>query len=382
MLNFTRISDSVIKCVNHILISPYVIPTNGPLSSTEEKIVEHLSNKENFKEAVEIFNSIDKSKAYERFSKSVNAKCKANQIRRYLYYGSATVAATLLILFYVLTLNSKKENEITLINHFAKNPVSQVLLNTADGKQYTTSGEIRVVKSGISVNEKKLVSVDNEADESKNINTVITPKGVRQKVLLSDGTVVWLNTETRLSFPTNFNGDSREVSLEGEAFFDVTKSAKPFIVNIGEKSIRVHGTTFNVSSYNDFKSSTVSLYTGSVEVITPSNSQFLSPGYHVEIDNTSNEISYPIENCNLSPDWIRGRIEFDRQPLSKLLESVSRWYDVDYVLDKDVQDLKVIIYVSDKITLEEIIKLLQLTNNITIIYDGKTITIKGNQKKM
>lgn len=179
MLNFTRISDSVIKCVNHILISPYVIPTNGPLSSTEEKIVEHLSNKENFKEAVEIFNSIDKSKAYERFSKSVNAKCKANQIRRYLYYGSATVAATLLILFYVLTLNSKKENEITLINHFAKNPVSQVLLNTADGKQYTTSGEIRVVKSGISVNEKKLVSVDNEADESKNINTVITPKGVR-----------------------------------------------------------------------------------------------------------------------------------------------------------------------------------------------------------
>lgn len=382
MLNFTRISDSVIKCVNHILISPYVIPTNGPLSSTEEKIVEHLSNKENFKEAVEIFNSIDKSKAYERFSKSVNAKCKANQIRRYLYYGSATVAATLLILFYVLTLNSKKENEITLINHFAKNPVSQVLLNTADGKQYTTSGEIRVVKSGISVNEKKLVSVDNEADESKNINTVITPKGVRQKVLLSDGTVVWLNTETRLSFPTNFNGDSREVSLEGEAFFDVTKSAKPFIVNIGEKSIRVHGTTFNVSSYNDFKSSTVSLYTGSVEVITPSNSQFLSPGYHVEIDNTSNEISYPIENCNLSPDWIRGRIEFDRQPLSKLLESVSRWYNVDYVLDKDVQDLKVIIYVSDKITLEEIIKLLQLTNNITIIYDGKTITIKGNQKKM
>jgi len=369
---------------------------NEPLNEKEKKIVEKLSDKNNLKRDLDLYNSIDKERAFRRFAEIVKASnnrtdtTNANinvvsggaklRFKRYLLYGSAAIAASLIILFYIFS--PEKREEITLINSFAVNPVSQVILKTEDGKQYTTSGEIKIAKSQITADEKELVSVNSDTVALEKINAVITPKGVRQKVVLSDETIVWLNSETKLSFPIDFSGDSRVVTLEGEAFFDVKKSAKPFIVNIGDKAVKVHGTTFNLSSYHAVSTSVVSLYTGSVEIITPFSSYMLAPGYHIEIDNSSNEISCPIENRSASPDWIRGRIEFYRQPLSKIFETISRWYAIDYILDSDVKDLKAIILVSDKITLDELIDLLQLTENISITYEEKTIKVTSKTKKM
>jgi hypothetical protein len=325
---------------------------------------------------VDVFNSVDHLSAYSNFLISVRKSEKARRVK--LYRSAAGIAAAVITLAFVIGNLYSNGDKVTIVNKYAVNDAKSVLLITSNGETYSTSGNITVEGDRVVAESSSLISKKTSTNISK-INELITPEGVRQKITLPDGSVVWLNAAGSLKFPSEFDDSARVVILSGEAFFDVIKSAKPFIVKIENASVRVYGTTFNISSFKNASVSNISLYTGSIGLRTENSSLMLMPGYYAELDNNNLVISEPQENFSDTPDWMRGRMEFFSKPLNKVFEVISRWYGFDYELLAGAENLEVTIMISDKTSLEELIELLKMTQNISVIHENNKLIISKNR---
>ncbi|WP_170154626.1 FecR family protein [Mangrovibacterium diazotrophicum] len=176
-------------------------------------------------------------------------------------------------------------------------------------------------------------------------NTLITPRGGEYKLTLADGTQVWLNCESELHYPVAFNGDVRKVSLKGEAFFDVTKSTKPFIVETEDVNVRVLGTRFNVSAYRDEDAVKTTLTRGLVNVesklVNGSLVEVsLKPGDQAEYLRSDAQLLRQTVDTTLYVGWIDGYFRFEGQTLDQVMRNLSRWYDVDYHISAGVDRQK------------------------------------------
>ena len=137
------------------------------------------------------------------------------------------------------------------------------------------------------------------------------PEGGEYRVVLSDGTKVWINSGSELTFPMNFEKGERVVELKGEAYFDVTKSKEwPFIVRTCRSSVKVLGTSFNVCSYEEDALEQVTLEQGGVEVKHHDETYLLHPGEQFELDTTNEEVEVKPVNVKLYTSWIDGMFRF------------------------------------------------------------------------
>ncbi len=378
MTGFEKISDSALRCFKWLILDKEAAK-DYEISETERRIIDKYSNENTLNEELDKFNSINSSKAFKKFTGLVNKSTKANKIRLFVRVVEGIAAAAVISIALILGGVFRNGEEITLINKYAQGDSKSVILITSEGKTYSTSGDIKVEENKVVAARSELISVNADISKKININELITPKGVRQKVILPDGSVVWLNSESSLMFPSEFDDTARVVKLTGEAYFDVVKSDKTFIVKIEKADISVYGTTFNVSSYKNSLVSNVSLYSGSVGLRTQSGSLILTPGYYAEMDNTQLTISEPKENFSSSPDWIRGRMEFLSQPLYKVFEVIGRWYNIDYELLSSAKNLEATIVISDKTSLNDLIELLEMTQNISIERQNNKLIIEKNR---
>ncbi|QES88111.1 FecR family protein [Rhizosphaericola mali] len=194
--------------------------------------------------------------------------------------------------------------------------------------------------------------------EWKNSNVVTTKKGSKSFILLPDGTKVWLNVDSKLTYQENFTGATRQVKLLGEAFFDVAKDAKhPFIIHTQDANIKVLGTAFNVKSYADDSSMETLLVRGKIEVSLKSTNKkniILLPGdrlkiFHkilvdnnekVKLDMTNDSVI--IEKFNLGQKkaiqdtlWLENTIAFDSEPLITIAKKLEKWYGVTLVIKNE-----------------------------------------------
>lgn len=171
---------------------------------------------------------------------------------------------------------------------------------------------------------------------------VMTPKGGRTKVLLPDGTEIWMNADSKVSYSSTFEGDQRLVALEGEAFFKVTKdNVRPFIVRTSGYDVKVHGTAFKVSHYlNDI--SRVDLVEGKVEVIGKDQySKFLKPHESIVYDGIRDEFKMAKNQISQEFDKESTRIIFQNESFEKILSKLERQYGVHFqVYDKRILDRK------------------------------------------
>ena len=137
------------------------------------------------------------------------------------------------------------------------------------------------------------------------------PRGGEYKVVLPDGTVVWLNAESSLRFPTVFTGKERKVYAKGELYFDVKHDEnKPFIVRINDVSVRVLGTKFCISAYPENEGIMTTLEQGVVQVTSGDNQMVLKPGYQAVVDQRSGKISQRAVELSLYTSWVRGVFEY------------------------------------------------------------------------
>jgi len=189
-------------------------------------------------------------------------------------------------------------------------------------------------------------------------NTMSTPKGRQFLLLLPDGTKVWLNAASSITYPTAFIGRERNVKITGEAYFEVAKNPKqPFKVKINDVAeIDVLGTHFNVNAYTNEASIKTTLLEGSVRINASQRLQTLVPGQQAQIKQDGNITTTDAVDIAQIVAWKDGVFNFDGASLKEVMNQLVRWYDIDVVYEKNVPDIGFFGKISRKATLSSVLK--------------------------
>lgn len=207
-------------------------------------------------------------------------------------------------------------------------------------------------------------------------NTLSTPRGGNYKVILADGSEVWLNASSSLRFPTAFPGNQREVELTGEAYFEVAKNkAKPFHVKVGDMTINVLGTHFNVHAYEDENSIKTSLLEGSVAIKRGSVSGLLKPGQQAILARNKERVEIKDADLDEVMAWKNGLFQFDGADIKTIMNQIGRWYDVDIVYSDKVPVRRFEGKISRDAQLSDVLRILELSN-VKFKMEGKKIIVE------
>lgn len=210
-------------------------------------------------------------------------------------------------------------------------------------------------------------------------NKVSVPHGGEYSLFLADGTKVYLNAMSSLRFPVQFTSDTRAVELEGEAYFEVAPNGKPFIVSINEMQVEVLGTSFNISAYTE-EASYTTLVNGSVKVLSKQSgvSHILKPSEQAVFNAEADNFSINTVDVSLYTSWIEGKIYFKDQRLEDIMESLSRWYDMDVIYkDESAKNIRFGCNVDRYEEITPFLELLEKTNKVKITKEDKKITIQA-----
>ena len=210
-------------------------------------------------------------------------------------------------------------------------------------------------------------------------HTLYTRNGTQYELQLPDGTHVWLNAASSITYPTIFTGSYRDVSITGEAYFEVARNrSMPFRVKANDMQIEVTGTHFNVNTYTNEPFLTTTLLEGGVKVTRNNNTVQLTPGQQSQ-SGADGKIS--VSNNVITEEvmaWKNGYFHFESANLSTILRQVSRWYDVNIVYDGKISDEKYFVIIKRNSSLSAVLKALQ-ANNVEFTIEGKELTVKAIQ---
>jgi ferric-dicitrate binding protein FerR (iron transport regulator) len=221
---------------------------------------------------------------------------------------------------------------------------------------------------------------------SENIeyNTLSNPRGSKViSLILADGSKIWLNAGSTLKYPTAFAGNERKVEVTGEAYFEVAHvsslggrpgTAMPFIVTKGETSVRVLGTHFNVSAYDDEKSLDVTLLEGSVKVSNGDENVLIAPGQQAALQDSRLTIHNNVDIEEVMA-WKNGLFSYKGADVETIMRQVSRWYNVDVVFEEPVTE-KFYAQVSRNTNVSKLLKMLEATRAVHFSINGKTIAVR------
>lgn len=207
---------------------------------------------------------------------------------------------------------------------------------------------------------------------------MVNPMGMKSSITLSDGTKVTLNAGTTLTYPTAFTSGSREVSICGEAFFEVAHDDKhPFIVKAEDVNVKVLGTKFNVKAYEDEDNIEVTLKEGKVGVgLDMGNLIPITPGQQIKYSKTDRRFSKRPVNLNNYTAWVCGKFYFTARPLEKIAKQLERNFNVHIEILGD--DLKKATFTGDFVhgeNLEQILRVMTVNRSIKYAIEGDQILI-------
>ena len=279
-------------------------------------------------------NSFDRKKAYREFRKQIRKP--RNMSGRITLWGS--IAAASIVIFLGIWQGIKESSlplECEAMNQIEPGR-SMAVVTMAGGKR------IRLERNSLQVREEdgtmlhvaegKLTYSPTSEDTISLLNTLNVPRGGEYNLILSDGTEVWLNAETEITFPVKFSGNFREIALKGEAYFEVrSDSLHPFIVKTSKGKIRVLGTSFNVRDYGNENETVTTLVSGKVlysSKITNEEKLTLLPGFQV-VDRGEGQPELRKVDLLFYTGWRDGKYVFEDTSLEDIMNTLERWYDIE-----------------------------------------------------
>ncbi|HEX8023476.1 FecR family protein [Mucilaginibacter sp.] len=207
-------------------------------------------------------------------------------------------------------------------------------------------------------------------------NTLTIPPGGQYQVVLPDGTQVWLNSSSSLSYPTEFAGNSRTVKLTGEAYFEVAKNKdKPFYVEMNNVQVKVLGTHFNISAYADDNDLTTTLLEGSVQISKNGSQALLKPGQQAVIGSNANAITVSKAHINEAMAWKNGYFMFNDDNIVDIMKKVSRWYDADVEYQGNFSTQRFGGTFTRSKSITDLLKNLEQISNVHFKITGRRITV-------
>ncbi|WP_139785149.1 FecR family protein [Parabacteroides sp. Marseille-P3160] len=198
---------------------------------------------------------------------------------------------------------------------------------------------------------------------------VTVNKGQKTNVTLPDGSLVWINSDSKLSYGSRFDTKERFVILEGEAYFDVAYDKnRPFIVEAKGMRIKVHGTEFNVNTKREKMS--VSLFSGSISLQYENKEGLIKPGEVAYCSIADNTMEIMRKDIRLTALWTRDYLQFEGQSFKEIAPFLSEWYGVEIIADSSLSQKEAYTFTLKNESLEEVLKMMSMINPISYKYEG------------
>lgn len=309
--------------------------------------------------------------------KKVESRLKKRSKR--LFYRFIPYAAVLLVTVGVVAflhtrsfVQEETENGVTSLS-------SGVRLVLEDGRTLElNAGEIvgnDSVAGILENNGQRLVYKHSEYAVIPQQHLLQIPRGAEYMLVLSDGTKVWLNAETELSYPSFFSGESRKVKLKGEAYFEVAPdTSMPFIVETARMQVNVLGTSFNVSAYPG-KIQHTTLVGGKVRAQSDGKSVELMPGEQALL--TDSGIMVQTVDVNNYVGWKEKRFVFKNRPIEEVVRELERWYNVRFVISQEVQGIRLTANLPKYEDVDKILDIIEDIAQVKYEINGGEIIIKS-----
>jgi ferric-dicitrate binding protein FerR (iron transport regulator) len=259
---------------------------------------------------------------------------------------------------------------------------SKIVLDNAQKGTVARQGNTQVIKinGGLIAYSSHQRSQITDHRSQIEYNTINTPRGGQYEVILPDGSKVWLNAASSLTFPTAFTGNERKVILSGEGYFEIkplsttSEGSMPFRVQVNKLIVNVLGTGFNVMAYQDENNITTTLINGSVKLEFEHKQTLLKPGQQSLINNINGNMQVSVADTAAVLAWKEGFFRFDNTDLKSIMRQISRWYNVDIHYADDVSDRTFTGMMPRTVSLSHILEVLTLSN-VHFKVEGKMITV-------
>lgn len=311
-------------------------------SSQNRQILELLDGTSHFGVDISQMLDYDQERVWSAICRSHRASSRKRTLQRITRMCVAAVLVSVVILVVIFNRNdTPMKNEIVSV---VSPGVKGAVLEMSSGETIDLAN-----LAGRSLTESDLTQIEisngqtsfksNPKPVAKPVmNTVSAPCGAEYSLTLSDGTQVWLNSDSKITFPTQFTGNYRQVVVSGEVYFEVAHDSKhPFIVSSGDVKMTVRGTSFNIASYPETRSVITTLISGALEVSVdnqpPSSGVALNPGQQTNYDVDKQQISVRKVYADHYAAWTKGLFVFFDEPVESLCQKLARWYRIDIVAD-------------------------------------------------
>lgn len=264
---------------------------------------------------------------------------------------------------------------------------NRALLKLADGReinlddanigQIAEAPGVKIIKTADGQLIYELSDNDRLAEaNSALLNTISTPRGGQYQVILPDGTKVWLNSESSISYPSRFSKEERYVEITGEAYFEVaSERQRPFFVKSEHQKIEVLGTHFNVNAYHDEEYTSTTLVEGSVKVHTNNAEVTILKPNQQAVLNTSNKLTVSNVQAEDAMAWKNGRFVFNDSDIQSVMRIVSRWYDVEIEYRNGIPKKTIGGDISKFENISQLLEVLEATGGIHFKREGRRIVV-------
>ena len=338
------------------------------------ELLESFKQTSSVQKEIDFVHKIDANEAWNKLADQLTLKPVAKlNWNKLIAYGSVAVLLIVAgIGLYTYKLKDNKESIVLAQNYDIKPGSTKAVLQMANGTSINLDPTAHLQKNtSIEMKDGFLVYKAKNPIQ-KGYNLLRTPRAGEYKMILPDGTKVYLNSSSAIRFSTDFNKTDRRVQLVGEAYFEVAHNeALPFIVTFNKNEVEVLGTHFNISSYKNTSKTT--LLEGAIKIRSGENQTILKPGDEADINN--GDVKVAKVDTYKSIAWKEGMFYFHEDKMTDILDQVSRWYNVK-IEYKGVPGTKK--YSGDirrQATLNQVLEMLNAVSGTRFALKDRTVTV-------
>jgi ferric-dicitrate binding protein FerR (iron transport regulator) len=348
-------------------------------------LLEWMMNEDELQIELEKYRAIDPSAGYRRWLTGSQVRQKVRYLRITGWAVAASVLTALVIGGIFRSTHSgpaavpvvvQKEQPVLPGRNTATITLSsgrQILLDSAIAGSLVMDGNARVTKPDSTSLSYQAMSQEKESTVAYNV--LATPRSGQYQLTLADGSHVWLNNVSSLRFPTTFSGKERIVELTGEGYFEIAKDAtKPFIVKVGDRSIEVLGTSFNIMAYPEEGEMRATLLTGAVRVSAGNHAVQLKPDEQAFVKQDGGLNVVTGVNGQEIASWKNGFFYFGRASFDAVMRQIARWYNIDVVYEGKIPSMEFGGKIDRSLTLEELLKYLD-KSQVHFRMDGRKLVV-------